>query len=135
MAVAVAAVGVLALGAHAASAGVLEICKDSSNGMSGRTFTFTVTPTSGSSFTRDVKAGFCSGPITVGTTNATVTEASTIPATEVQKIDVRPSAKKLSENLPGRSVTVATGASTASDTLIRFFNQQPGGTGGTLKIC
>ena len=135
MAVAVAAVGVLALGAHAASAGVLEICKDSSNGMSGRTFTFTVTPTSGSSFTRDVKAGFCSGPITVGTANATVTEASTIPATEVQKIDVRPSAKKLSENLGARTVTVATGASTASETLIRFFNQPPGGTGGTLKLC
>ena len=54
--VAVAGVGVLAVGAHAASAGVLEICKDSSNGMAGRTFTFTIAPTSGSSFTRDVKA-------------------------------------------------------------------------------
>jgi hypothetical protein len=133
--VAVAGVGVLAVGAHAASAGVLEICKDSSNGMAGRTFSFTITPTAGSAFSRDVKAGFCSGPITVGTTNATVTEASTVPATDVAKIDVRPSARKLSENLPGRSVTVATGASTSSETLIRFFNQPAGGTAGTLKVC
>jgi hypothetical protein len=133
--VAVAGVGVLAVGAHAASAGVLEICKDSSNGMAGRTFSFTITPTAGSAFSRDVKAGFCSGPITIGTTNATVTEASTVPATDVAKIDVRPSARKLSENLPGRSVTVATGASTSSETLIRFFNQPAGGTAGTLKVC
>jgi hypothetical protein len=128
---AVAVAGALTVGAQAASAGVIEICKSSANGMSGRTFQYSITGGAAVS----VAGGRCSGPIQVAGAQVTVTEAQSTPATDVASTTVRPSIRKLSENLPGRSVTVATGASTASETLVTFTNQPAGGNVGTLKVC
>src|SRR4051794_24367631 len=128
--------GVMVIGAQAASAQVIEICKSSSNGMSGRDFSFTVAPSGGSAFSvGPIKGGRCSGPITVTGASATITEAVSDPATDVKSVSVRPSARKTSENLAGRQVTVQTGASTASETLVTFTNQPAGGNYGTLKVC
>ncbi len=128
---ALATVGVLAVGAQAASANVIEICKSSANGMSGRTFQYSIT--GGSSVS--VNGGRCSGPITVAGTQVTITEGQSNPATDVASTTVRPSIRKISEDLPNRSVTVTTGASTSSETLVTFVNQPAGGNLGTLKVC
>ncbi len=128
---AVATVGVLAVGAQAASANVIEICKSSANGMSGRAFQYSIT--GGASVT--VNGGRCSGPITVAGAQVTVTEAQSNPATDVHATTVRPSLRKVSEDLVNRSVTVTTGASTSSETLVTFTNQPAGGNYGTLKVC
>ena len=132
---AVVAGGALVVGAQAASAQVIEICKSSANGMSGRTFSYTVAPSGGSSFSVSVTGGRCSGPITVAGATAVITEAQSDPATDVKSITVRPTIRKLSEDLPNRRVTVTTGASTASETLVTFTNQPAGGNFGTLKVC
>ena len=127
----IATVGVLAVGAQAASANVIEICKSSANGMSGRSFQYSIT--GGASVT--VNGGRCSGPITVAGAQVTVTEAQSNPATDVHATTVRPSLRKVSEDLVNRSVTVTTGASTSSETLVTFINQPAGGNYGTLKVC
>jgi len=128
---AIATVGVLAVGAQGASANVIEICKSSANGMSGRSFQYSISGGPAVS----VNGGRCSGPIQVTGATATITEAVSNPATDVASTTVRPSLRKLSENLQGRSVTVTTGASTASETLVTFTNQPAGGNYGTLKVC
>src|SRR4051794_6213866 len=129
---AIATVGVLAVGANAASAQVIEICKSSANGMSGRTFQYSIT--GGTSVS--VNGGRCSGPINVGAQNqVTITEGASNPATDVYATTVRPSLRKVSENLVNRSVTVTTGATTSSETLVTFVNQPAGGNLGTLKVC
>ncbi len=128
--------GVLIVGAQAASAQVIEICKSSSNGMSGRQFSYTVAPSGGSSFSvGPIAGGRCSGPINVSGASATITEDQSDPATDVKSVTVRPSARKTSEDLGNRRVTVVTGASTASETLVTFTNQPAGGNYGTLKVC
>jgi hypothetical protein len=128
--------GVLVVGAQAASAQVIEICKASTNGMSGRDFNYTVAPSGGSAFSvGPIKGGRCSGPITVTGASATITEAQSDPATDVKSVTVRPSARKTSEDLGNRRVTVVTGASTSSETLVTFTNQPAGGNYGTLKVC
>src|SRR5512143_886144 len=87
--------GVLVIGAQAASAQVIEICKSSSNGMSGRDFNYTVAPSGGSSFSvGPIKGGRCSGPITVSGATAVITEAQSDPATDVKYVTVRPSLRK-----------------------------------------
>ena len=89
--------GVLVIGAQAASAQVIEICKSSSNGMSGRDFSYTVAPSGGSAFAvGPIKGGRCSGPITVTGSTAVITEAQSDPATDVKSVTVRPSARKVS---------------------------------------
>jgi hypothetical protein len=128
---AIATVGVLAVGAQAASAQVIEICKSSANGMSGRSFQFSVTGGAQVS----VNGGRCSGPIQVAGAQVTITEAQSNPATDVYATTVRPSLRKVSENLAGRSVTVTTGATTSSETLVTFTNQPAGGNLGTVKVC
>ena len=72
-------VGVLAVGAQAASAKVIEICKSSANGMSGRSFQYSIS--GGPSVS--VTGGRCSGPISnLPAGNVTVTEGvSTRPRT------------------------------------------------------
>lgn len=134
--VAVAAAGVLVVGAHAASAQRIEICKSGQNGMTGRTFNYTVSPLGGTAFGATAIGGRCSGPIdyVAASSTVTVTELQSAPPTDVVKIDVRPSLRKQSENLPARSVTVTAGGIT-NETLITFFNQPEGGNDGVLKIC
>jgi len=140
--VAVAAVGILAVGAQAASAGTLELCKSGANGMAGKTFHYTVSPggaPAGYNIT-PAGAGFtCTNVINTGAANtsATVTESDVVPNnTEVASITVIPSGRKVgSENLATKSVTVNLGTSTANETQVRYVNQQPGGTSATLKVC
>jgi hypothetical protein len=104
--------------------------------MSGRDFNYTVAPSGGSSFSvGPIKGGRCSGPITVAGASATITEAQSDPATDVKSVSVRPSARLTSQDLANRKVTVVTGASTASETLVTFTNQPAGGNYGTLKVC
>ncbi len=129
---AVATVGVLAVGAQAASANVIEICKSSANGMSGRSFQYSIS--GGPSVS--VTGGRCSGPISnLPAGNVTVTEGVSNPATDVAAVTVRPSLRKVSQDLVNRSVTVTTGTSTSSETLVTFTNQPAGGNYGTLKVC
>jgi hypothetical protein len=138
--VAVAAAGVLVVGAHAASAGTLEICKSGANGMAGKTFHYTVSPggnPAGYNIT-PAGAGFtCTSVINTGAANtqATVTESDVTTTSEVQSITVIPSARKVSDNLAAKSVTVNLGTSTANETLVRYVNQPLGGTSGILKVC
>jgi len=129
---AVATVGVLAVGAQAASAQTIEICKLSANGMSGRSFQYSITGGTQVS----VNGGRCSGPIQVAGAQVTITEAQSNPATDVAAVSVRPSQRLVGQaDLAGRSVTVLTGTSTANETLVTFTNQPAGGTAGTLKVC
>jgi hypothetical protein len=133
---ALATAGVLVVGAQAASAQVIEICKSSSNGMSGRAFNYTVAPSGGSAFSvGPIAGGRCSGPISVAGATAVITEQQSDPATDVKSVTVRPSARKLSEDLGNRRVTVATGLTTASETLVTFVNQPAGGNYAPLKVC
>ena len=83
--VAVATVAVLAVGAQAASANVIEICKSSANGMSSRAFQYSIT--GGASVT--VNGGRCSGPITVTAAQVAITEGQSNPATDVYAVTVR----------------------------------------------
>jgi len=140
--VAVAAAGVLVVGAQAASAGTLEICKSGANGMAGKQFHYTVSPggnPAGYNIT-PAGAGFtCTSVISTGAANtqATVTESDVVPNnTEVASITVIPSGRKVgSENLATKSVVVNLGTSTANETQVRYVNQQPGGQSSTLKVC
>src|SRR4029078_1294416 len=50
-------------------------------------------------------------------------------------VTVRPSLRKVSEDLANRKVTVTTGASTSSETLVTFTNQPAGGNYSSLKVC
>src|SRR3954451_9589583 len=128
--------GVLVIGAQAASAQVIEICKSSANGMSGRGFNYTVAPSGGSAFSvGPIAGGRCSGPISVAGATAVITEQQSDPATDVKSVTVRPSNRKLSEDLGNRRVTVTTGASTSSETLVTFVNQPAGGNFAPLKVC
>jgi len=141
--VAVAAFGILVVGAHAASAGTLEICKSGANGMTGKTFNFSVAPNAGSTIGTSVKptgAGFtCTSVITLpGATSATVTESDpTGQSTETASITVIPSAREVAgtNNPAQRRVTVTLGTTTANETIVRFVNQAVGGTSATLKVC
>ena len=78
-----------------------------------------------------VTGGRCSGPISnLPAGNVTITEGISNPATDVHATTVRPSIRKVSEDLVNRSVTVTTGASTSSETLVTFTNQPAGATTG-----
>jgi hypothetical protein len=138
--VAVAAAGVLVVGVHAASAGTLEICKSGANGMAGKTFHYTVTPGGAAAGYNITPAGSgftCTSVINTGAANtqATVTESDVSTTSEVQSITVIPSARKVSDNLAAKSVTVNLGTSTANETQVRYTNQPLGGTSGILKVC
>jgi len=138
--VAVAAAGVLVVGAQAASAGTLEICKSGANGMAGQTFHYTVSPggnPAGYNIT-PAGAGFtCTAVINTGALNtqATVTENDVSTTSEVASIVVIPSGRKVSENLAAKQVVVNLGTSTANETQVRYTNQPVGGTSGVLKVC
>src|SRR3954470_16185375 len=82
------------------AAGTLELCKSSLNGMSGRTFSFTVTPKGGSAIGVMVKGGRCSGPIQIpGGGDTTILEQASDPATDVAAVRVTPSARLVSTDL------------------------------------
>ena len=129
--------GVLVIGAQAASAQVIEICKSSANGMSGRDFSYTVAPSGGSAFSvGPIKGGRCSGPITVTGATATITEAAVRSGHRRQVgHGAAVGTQDCPRISPAASVTVTTGASTASETLVTFTNQPAGGNYGTLKVC
>lgn len=141
--VAVAAAGILVVGAQAASAGTLEICKSGANGMTGKTFNFAIVPNVGATVNTSVKptggSFTCTSVINLPlATSATVTESDPIgQTTETQSITVIPSSREVAgtNSAAARRVTVNLGTTTANETLVRFVNQPPGGTSGILKVC
>jgi hypothetical protein len=123
--------------ASGAAPGTLELCKSSLNGMSGKTFTYTVTPSGGSAIGVTVKGGRCSGPIQIAGGNATILEQASDPATDVAAVRVTPSARLVSQDLVARKavVSVPVGSTVANETRVTFVNQPAGGNFGDLKIC
>jgi hypothetical protein len=113
--------------------GKIEICKALTNGMSGKSFQFSLN--GGAPFT--VKGGRCSGPITTQAAVNRVTELQSNPPTDVTNITTRPSSRLLIKDLPNRTayVYVAAGSTAANETMVTFTNQPAGGTYGDLKIC
>jgi hypothetical protein len=127
-----------ALATAAPSTGTLEICKSSLNGMSGKTFTFSVN--GGAPIT--VKGGRCTGPMQVTAGNVTILEAqgagtSDSPTTDVASIRTTPSARQVSQDLANRKVvvTVAAGSTASNETRVTYVNEPAGGNYGDLKIC
>jgi len=113
--------------------GKLEICKSSANGMSGRTFMFSInggTPIS-------VKGGRCTGAITGVSGANRVVELPSSPPTDVSAISTRPSNRLIFVDLPNRTgvVYVAPGSTAANETMVTFTNVPAGGTTGDLKVC
>jgi hypothetical protein len=113
--------------------GTIEICKASTNGMSGKSFQFSVngaTPIT-------VRGGRCSGPVTTAAGAVRVTELQSNPPTDVTNVTTRPSNKLVLKDLANRQaiVLVSPGSTAASETLVTFTNQPAGGTFGDLKIC
>jgi len=113
--------------------GTIEICKSGANGMSGRSFQFSLN--NGALFT--VRGGRCTGPITTIVGANRVVELLSNPPTDVADITVRPSSRLLIKDLPNRTaiVFVQPGSTAANETMVTFVNQPAGGTVGDLKIC
>ena len=76
------------------------------------------------------------GPITVAGAPATITEAQSDPATDVQ-VDRRCGRRlaRCPRTFRHAASRSRPGASTASETLVTFTNQPAGGNYGTLKVC
>ncbi len=113
--------------------GKIEVCKAITNGMSGKSFQFSLN--GGTPFT--VKGGRCSGPITTLAGANRVVELQSNPPTDVSNITTRPSSRLIIKDLPNRTgvVFVAAGSTAANETMVTFTNQPAGGTVGDLKIC
>ncbi len=113
--------------------GKLEVCKSSANGMSGRTFMFSVN--GGPAFS--VKGGRCSGAITAVSGANRVVELPSSPPTDVTNISTRPSNRLIFADLPNRTgvVFVTPGSTAANETMVTFTNAPAGGTTGDLKLC
>jgi hypothetical protein len=113
--------------------GTIEVCKASTNGMSGKSFQFSLN--GGPPFT--VRGGRCSGPISVTSGSVRVTELLSNPPTNVTGVTTRPSSRLVSMDLPNRQATVLVlpFSTAANETMVTFTNQPSGGTVGDLKIC
>ena len=113
--------------------GTLEICKSSLNGMSGKTFKFSVNGGAPIS----VNGGRCTGPFQVPAGTATILEQND-SATEVASIRTTPSARQLAgtdATLRKAVVSVPAGSTAANETRVTYVNQPAGGNYGDLKIC
>jgi hypothetical protein len=137
--VAVAAAGILVVGAHGALAqgGFVQICKSGANGMTGRSFQYTI---SGMAGQFSAIGGRCTGAIDTGQAQVTITELQSSPATDVSAIVVRPSSYLVGAvDLANRRITVRTQTPTCNsvscEALVTFTNEPAGGTSGTVKIC
>jgi hypothetical protein len=114
--------------------GKVEICKSSANGMSGRTFQFSLNGAPPIS----VKGGRCTGAITALAGANRIVELPSSPPTDVTAISVRPSSRQVFLNdLPSRTIVVyvAPGSTAANETMVTFTNAPAGGTTGELKLC
>jgi hypothetical protein len=113
--------------------GKIEICKAATNGMAYKPFQFSLN--GGPPFT--VKGGRCTGSITTMPGLNVVEELPSTPPTDVSAVSVRPSARLISQDLPGRKVTVkvVSGSTAASETRVTFTDEPAGGATGDLKIC
>jgi hypothetical protein len=113
--------------------GKLEICKASTNGMTGKLFQYSVAGGAPIS----VRGGRCSGPITVPSMAVRIVELQSDPATDLVKVGTRPAARLITTDLPNRTawVYVVPGSTAGNETLVTFTNQPAGGNYGNLKIC
>ncbi len=112
--------------AHAAGTGTVEVCKSSSNGMTGRSFNFTVSGFGSVS----VLGGGCSGPLAVPGGATTIQEAATSD-TVVQRINSKPAGTKISQNLAKGTVKVMV-ASGGPEVVVTYTNVIPA---ANLKVC
>jgi hypothetical protein len=121
------------VGAVAASAtvhpkpGVIEICKSGDNGMSGKTFSFSLNGGNAIS----VKGGSCSGPIATGWGVNTVVEA---PTSGLAVVSIA-SNHLVDEDLASRTahVRVLKGSTAATETVVTYTNAPKKVLG--LKVC
>jgi hypothetical protein len=113
--------------------GKLEICKASTNGMSGKLFQYSVAGGAPIS----VRGGRCSGPITVPSMTVRIVELPSDPPSDLVKVTTRPSNRLVLTDLPNRTawVYVQPGSTAANETMVTFTNQPAGGKYGDLKIC
>src|SRR4051812_3051079 len=113
--------------------GKIEICKATTNGMSGKRFQYS--GNGGAAIS--VRGGRCSGPITTPAGAVRVVELQSDPATDVTKVTTRPANRLVLTDLPNRTaiVYVVPGSTAANETLVTFTNQPAGGNFGALKIC
>jgi hypothetical protein len=113
--------------------GKLEICKASTNGMTGKLFQYSVAGGAPIS----VRGGRCSGPITVPSMTVRIVELQSDPATDLVKVAARPASRLITTDLPNRTawVYVVPGSTASNETLVTFTNQPAGGNYGNLKIC
>lgn len=125
----VSSAGTLAISVQvqAAAKGTIEICKSSSNGMTGRSFSFTISGVGGSV---SVVGGGCSAPISVTGGNHVVTEAAT-GSTVVQAITLSPGGRKVSLDVAKGTVTVRAPAG-QTETVVTYVNKT---TAAQLKVC
>jgi hypothetical protein len=112
---------------QAAAKGTIEICKSASNGMTGRSFSFTISGVGGSV---SVVGGGCSAPISVTGGNHVVTEAAT-GTTVVQSITLSPAGRKVSLDVAKGTVTVRAPAG-QTETVVTYVNKT---TAAQLTIC
>jgi hypothetical protein len=112
---------------RASAPGTLEICKSSANGMSGRTFSFSVD--GGSAIL--VAGGGCSGPMSVASGSHTIVEAPTA-GLQVKAIKANHLVSKdISHGTV--TVTVKAGSTAGTETLVTYTNQRNPAVG--LKVC
>jgi hypothetical protein len=109
------------------STGIIEICKSSSNGMTGLSFSYTLN--GGTPFT--VKGGACSGAITTNSGKNTVVEAPT-PGLHVKLIKAK-GAVTIDLATGTLVVKVAAGNKPANETLVTYTNAPDPSLG--LKVC
>src|SRR5471030_2950054 len=107
--------------------GTIEICKAAANGMSGKTFSFSVDGGAGIAVT----GGGCSGPMSVSAGAHTVVEAPTA-GLQVKAIKANHLVSKdISHG--SVSVTVKAGSTEATETLVTYTNIANPALG--LKVC
>jgi len=139
LATATAAFLIIGVAQAAAQTGSLEVCKNSDNGMTGRSFSFTVTGPGGYNNVLPVTGGACS-PVQSGLAlgDYTVTEGTTTPPTDVSNIRATVNgstsfggvAVLRSRNLAGRTATVRVFDGQLTE--VRFTNRAPV---SQIKVC
>jgi hypothetical protein len=107
--------------------GTLEICKAAANGMSGKTFSFSVDGGAGIAVT----GGGCSGPMSVAAGSHTIVEAPTT-GLQVKAITANHLVSK-DLNHGTVTVTVKAGSTAGNETLVTYTNLASPAVG--LKVC
>ena len=111
--------------------GKVEICKASTNGMTGKLFQYSINGGAAIS----VRGGRCSGPITTLAGAVRIVELPSDPPSDLVKVTTRPSNRLVLTDLPNRTaiVYVVPGSTAANETMVTFTNQPAGGNYGDAQ--